>query len=113
MNNVLNLRKQKGMTQDEFAEFCDISRASIARYEAGGNVNRENAEKMAKACLVTVDWVIGRVPEESAVVGNKKESPPEYDGDLNELISQFQRLDLSGRQRVLGFVEGILSNRAQ
>lgn len=113
MNNVLNLRKQKGMTQDEFAEFCDVSRASIARYEAGGNVNRENAEKMAKACLVTVDWVIGRVPEESAVVGNKKESPPELDGDVQEMLIQFQRLPLPDRQRVLGFVEGLLSSRGQ
>ena len=67
MNNVFNLRKQKGMTQDEFAEYCDISRASIARYEAGYNVNRENAEKIAKACLVSVDWVIGRVTEEQAI----------------------------------------------
>ena len=67
MNTVLDLRKQKGMTQDEFAEFCDVSRASIARYEAGGNVNRENAEKIAKACQVTVDWVIGRVSEEDAI----------------------------------------------
>ena len=67
MNNVFNLREQKGMTQDEFAEFCEISRASIARYEAGGNVSRENAERIAKACRVSVDWVIGRVSEEESI----------------------------------------------
>ncbi len=67
MNNVFDLRKQKGMTQDEFAEFCDVARVSIARYESGGNVNRENAEKIAKACRVSVDWVIGRVSEDEAL----------------------------------------------
>ena len=33
MNNVRFLQEQRGMTQDEFAEYCDIPRISIARYE--------------------------------------------------------------------------------
>ena len=41
MNNVRFLQEQRGMTQDEFAEYCDLPRISIARYAvvaAGGDI---------------------------------------------------------------------------
>lgn len=59
MNRIRMLRKLRDMTQDQFAEFCDISRASVARYDAGQPVDRKNAEKIAAACRVSVDYVIG------------------------------------------------------
>ena len=59
MNNVRFLQDQRGMTQDEFAEYCDIPRISIARYETGAPISRKNAEKIAAACKVSVDFVIG------------------------------------------------------
>ena len=59
MNNVLILRKQRGMTQDEFAEFCGISRISVARYEAGASVSRDAAIAIANACSVPISYVLG------------------------------------------------------
>jgi transcriptional regulator with XRE-family HTH domain len=53
------LREQKGLSQERFAELCGISRASIARYEAGDAINRTNAVKIAASCGVTVDYVLG------------------------------------------------------
>lgn len=58
-NNIQRLREQKGLTQERFAELCSISRASIARYEAGDQINRKNAVKIADACNVSVDYVLG------------------------------------------------------
>ena len=58
-NNVVALREQKGLSQERFAELCGISRASIARYEAGEAINRANAVKIAAACGVSVDFVLG------------------------------------------------------
>ena len=60
MNTIIELRTQRGMTQDEFAEYCGVSRISIARYEAGARISTENAERIASACHVSVDWVLGR-----------------------------------------------------
>lgn len=65
-NNVMKLREQKGLSQERFAELCGISRASIARYEAGDAINRVNAVKIAAACEVSVDYVLGVEPETSA-----------------------------------------------
>ncbi len=59
MNNVATLRNILSMTQDEFSEHCDVSRISIARYEAGGEINRKNAVKIASACGVSVAYVLG------------------------------------------------------
>lgn len=59
MNNVLTIRNGLKMTQDEFAEYCDMARASIARYEAGGNLSRSAAQKIATACHVSISYVLG------------------------------------------------------
>lgn len=59
MNNVLTLRNILAMTQDEFSEHCGVSRISIARYEAGAEINRKNAVKIAKSCGVSVAYVLG------------------------------------------------------
>ena len=59
MNRVYELRKQAGMTQEEFSEFCGISKISITRYETGNEVSRANAMKIAKACNVSVSYVLG------------------------------------------------------
>lgn len=43
---------------------CGVSRLSILRYENGGSIpNRTAAEKISKACNVTVDYVLGREEE--------------------------------------------------
>lgn len=58
------LRATRGMTQEEFAEFCGVSRLSILRYENGSSTpNRLAAEKIAKACGTTVDYILGRDEE--------------------------------------------------
>ena len=56
------LRAQLRMTQEQFSEHCEISRASVARYEAGEKLDRKNAEKIASACGTTVDFILGYGP---------------------------------------------------
>ena len=63
MNRILFLRQRLGMNQYDFAEYCDISRASVARYDAGSKVDRKNAQKIAAACRVSVDYVLGLGPD--------------------------------------------------
>ncbi len=54
------LRKKKGFTQDELAEAAGLSRASIARYEAGvQGPTTGAATKIANALGVSVDYLLG------------------------------------------------------
>ena len=59
MERITELRQALKMGQYEFAEHCSVSRASIARYEAGAKISRENAIKIAAACNVSVDYLLG------------------------------------------------------
>ena len=59
MNKIFLLREKLHMTQDEFAEYCGIAKISIARYEGGANLSRANAIKIAKACDVSIDYLMG------------------------------------------------------
>jgi transcriptional regulator with XRE-family HTH domain len=101
MNNVLKLRSDLNMTQDEFAEHCDVSRISIARYETGGKVSRASAEKIAAACGVSVSFVIGDTKKEPAEAGA-----------LNELLIR-ELMDLSPAEVELlrAFLAGMKAKR--
>ena len=79
MNNVLLLRNSMSMTQDEFAERCNISRISIARYEAGAEINRSNAMKIASACGVSVEYVLG------------VETPPDEQDEVMQIREMLRR----------------------
>ena len=59
MNRVLELRTSKSMSQEDFAVFCGVARSSVARFEAGENIGRASAEKIARACGVSVSYVLG------------------------------------------------------
>lgn len=103
MNRVYELRDKFSMTQEGFAEFCGISRSSIARYENGGEINRVNAKKIADACNVTIGYVLCEEKKPAAESGGQK-------GRLNSLID---RLEPDEYQRVADFVSGILSSRKE
>lgn len=111
MNKVLELRNRLGMTQDAFAEKCGIARISIARYEAGDNLSRASAEKIARACNVSVSYVLGdtidtRPPTEKppeamtvedyaatgAAVRVTHRPQPQPSASLDAIIDQLSRL---------------------
>lgn len=57
--NLREIRKARGMTQEQLAKATGIHRVTIAKYEAQ-NVDPtiENAERLASALGVTVDELI-------------------------------------------------------
>ena len=98
MNNVRYLREQRGLTQDDFSEMCDVPRISIARYETGDPISRKNAQKIASACKVSIDFVIGTPGAEEA-----PDAPVLDEALVNMLVT----LRPTQVQRVKDFVEGI------
>ena len=105
MNRVFLLRDKLHMTQDEFAEYCGIAKVSIARYEAGANINRANAIKIAQACNVTVDYVLG----ENNVVSTDPWNPEQMDWaeqddeNIRILARGITKMSKENRQRLLNF----------
>ncbi len=58
-NNIRVIRERLGLSQEEFASRCGISRTSIARYERGEAPSASNAKKIADACSVSIDDIMG------------------------------------------------------
>ena len=51
--NLKRLRKQKGLSQEQFAEFCGISVSYLAHIEAGDNLpSLDLVQKIVNACQV-------------------------------------------------------------
>jgi transcriptional regulator with XRE-family HTH domain len=51
-----NLRKQKGLTQDELADLLFVSRTAVSKWESGrGYPNIESLKAIAKLFSVTID----------------------------------------------------------
>lgn len=53
------LRKSKGKTQLELAQYLNVSKSSICNYEKGRNIPIETLVEIANYFDVTVDYLIG------------------------------------------------------
>lgn len=59
-NNIIRLRKQKGLSQEKLARLSDVANNTIIKMETGENDNPtlETLRKVAKALDVSVDKLI-------------------------------------------------------
>lgn len=74
MKNLKTAREQRGLTQEQLADMINVSRVTLARYEAGNHFPDEQRLIRLADCLdVSVDYLLGRVPMNVEV---KYEKPP-------------------------------------
>ena len=97
MSIVSELRHALDMTQEQFAEFCDISRSSIARYDAGLPISRENAVRIASACKVPVDLILGL---DSVSEMNHADEYQFLSKTEKQIVTDYRNLSCRGRERV-------------
>ncbi|NQU83992.1 MAG: helix-turn-helix transcriptional regulator [Parcubacteria group bacterium] len=59
-NNIIRLRKQKGLSQEKLARLSDVANNTIIKMETGENDNPtlETLRKVAKALDISVDDLI-------------------------------------------------------
>ena len=59
-NNIMRLRKQKGLSQEKLARLSDVANNTIIKMESGENDNPtlETLRKVARALDVSVDNLI-------------------------------------------------------
>ena len=80
MTQVRQLREFRGMTQEDFADFCGVSRMTISRAERLGKISRESAVHIAEACGVTVGFVLGIEDKDVFVSPGRQSKSPAPDG---------------------------------
>ena len=63
-NRIAEIRKQRGLNQDELAELATLSRISIARYETGKiEPGAQALGRIAAALEVSTDTLLGRTSD--------------------------------------------------
>ena len=95
MNNLRELRKQKGYTQTELAKLCKTTTSNISGWECGKwQPDNENLILLADIFGVSIDFLLGRnsvtlTPEEKALgVGRKATYLSEEEWEWLELRSE-------------------------
>ena len=58
------LRKQNGVTQEQFAKMIGVERSSVGKYETGTMPSMEVLQRIAAAFGVSIDFLLGRAEED-------------------------------------------------
>lgn len=76
---ILNLRKSKNMSQDNLAEYLNVSRQAISKWESGQNMpDLENVKLLSKLFNVTIDTLVHDDLELEEKKEDKEENPYKY-----------------------------------
>ena len=81
---IKNLRKSRGMTQQQLADALGVERSSIGKYETGSLPSAEGMLKLAEYFGVSVDYLFGRNTDEALHAENDAE---------RRLLTMFRKTD--------------------
>lgn len=99
------IRKEKGMSQDEFAQMLGTSKQVLSRYEIGQRIPKiTQVQEYAKRLNVSADYLMGDSPEEAAFNSLcPKDHPPFYKILLD--VMEQMGLDIPGMAQVSGLTD--------
>ena len=100
---IAAVRKQMGLSQEEFSELVNMSRRTVAAWESGDRTpSFSTLSDVADRLNVSVDYLLGRTNEQ-----NKKQ-PAVQDGELlDNIITRLRDLPDPALSRVSIFLEGL------
>lgn len=105
--NILEARKNAGLTMEELGKMVGVSRATIKRYETGeiANIPDEKIEKIAKATKVSEAFLMGwdTLKKENAAFHARILK----DAELQELIKDFLMLDKTDQELINNMIQSL------
>ena len=103
-NRILELRKERNMTQMSLSTSIHVSQETISAYETGRHdPTAENLIRIANFFQVSVDYLLRR--SDCRIAQSSDQLSPED----AELLSLFHNASPLIRQRVIGYLQGVLS----
>ena len=104
-NRILELRKERNMTQMSLSTSIHVSQETISAYETGRHdPTAENLIRIANFFQVSVDYLLRR--SDCRIAQSYDQLSPED----AELLSLFHNASPLIRQRVIGYLQGVLSD---
>lgn len=101
--NLIKIRKEKGIKQKDLAKELDIPYTTYNAYEIEkATPTIETIIKIAKYYNVTTDYLLG--------IEDDKTQKGTQTLNQKELLKKFNELNEMQQQRVIGFVESMIQN---
>ena len=105
--NILEARKNAGLTMEELGKMVGVSRATIKRYESGeiANIPDDKIEKIAKATKVSEAFLMGwdTLKKENAAFHARILK----DAELQEVIKDFLMLDKEDQELIKNMIQSL------
>ena len=99
---LLRMRKEKGITQAEMAEFLGVTQSVVSDYERGElRLHGELIAKVAKILGVSADEILGLEPVKRSGAGNNRR--------LLRRIQQIDQLPKRDQEALLRTIDAFLS----
>lgn len=115
MNNIKELRKKMGLSQEGLAQLLHVHQTAISQWERGTTLpDIDNLQHMSEYFSVSVDYLLGRtdLPAAAPVSAKENQPAPVSGSELDEqLISDLTSLSPHEVQRVLDFIAGLKASR--
>ncbi|MBQ9867819.1 MAG: helix-turn-helix transcriptional regulator [Lachnospiraceae bacterium] len=102
--------RQLSITQKEFAEKAGIRQSTISEWKK--NKTNPSSDKILPICKVldvTPEWLLSGVDPAAGRVKNREFYVVDLDTDSGKLIMEFNKLDKTSRDKILGYVEAFVS----
>lgn len=105
--NILEARKNAGLTMEELGKMVGVSRATIKRYESGeiANIPDDKIEKIAKATKVSEAFLMGwdTLKKENAAFHARILK----DAELQGFIKDFLTLDKTDQELINNMIQSL------
>ncbi len=103
---IIERLKQLSMTQKEFAKKTGIQESTISEWKKNRtNPSSDKILAICKALDVSPEWLLSGVDPAASRGKNQKYYVVDVETDTGMLVSAFNRLERSQRDRILGYVE--------
>lgn len=104
-NNIVLLRKKRGLTQTKLAEKIGVSSRVLCSYEKGTyHMNAETLDKIASILEVSVTEILGKTPP--------KEDNRTIDAKLLQKFYRLQELPNTKKKAVNQIIDALLEDSA-
>lgn len=110
-DRLLNLRKERGMTQDDLAEALFVSRQTVYKWETGRALPDVN--RLRQLCLlfdISADELLDIMPANKSAESEKEDSDADEDGDCDAHAALATALPRGRRRRwlIIGIIAAAL-----
>ena len=107
---VFERLQQLSMTQKEFARKTGIMESTISEWKKNKtNPSSDKILAICKALDVSPTWLLSGVDPAASRGRNQTYYVIDVDTETGKLVAEFNSLDKSGRDRILGYVEAYAS----